>query len=46
VNYYENVDDLKYKVATSITAYIEKNPGIGWVRADQVELLAKKWQLN
>ena len=42
VNYYENVDDLKYKVATPVTAYIKSNPGIGWVRADQVELLAKK----
>ena len=41
VNYYSNVDDLKYKVAASVTACIISNPGIGWVRADQVEILAQ-----
>lgn len=41
VNYYTNTDDLKYKVAASVTTCISNNPGIGWVRADQVERLAE-----
>ena len=41
VNYYSSVDDLKYKVAVSVTSCIISKPGIGWVRADQVEILAK-----
>lgn len=41
VNYYTNVDDLRYKVATSITACIRNYPGIGWDRANQVETLAE-----
>lgn len=41
VNYYTNVDDLKYKVAASVTACISNNPGVGWVRADQVEKIVE-----
>ena len=41
VNYYTNVDDLKYKVAASVTTCISNNPGVGWVRADQVEKLVE-----
>lgn len=41
VNYYSNIDDLKYKVATSVSMCIARNPGIGWVRADQVEKIAE-----
>ena len=41
VNYYTNVDDLKYKVAASVTTCISNNPGVGWVRADQVEKIVE-----
>lgn len=39
VNFYNNEDELKYKIGTSITKTIADCPAIGWVRADQVEQL-------
>ena len=36
VKYYENIDDLKYKIVTSVSACIQASPGIGWVRADNL----------
>ena len=42
VNYYDNENDLKYKIAKSITKTISDYPAIGWVRADQVEKLLEE----
>lgn len=34
--YWESAEDLKAKIIISLTSEFKKNPGIGWVRADQV----------
>lgn len=39
VNYYNDENELKCKIGTSITKTIADCPAIGWVRADQVEKL-------
>ena len=42
VKFYDNTDDLRCKVVTSLQTCIERMPGIGWVRADQIETFANK----
>ena len=36
VNFYNNIDDLKYKIIRSVTRIIKDCPRVGWVRGDQV----------
>ena len=37
INYYEDKNDLKYKIAKSLSSITEDYPRVGWVRADKVE---------
>lgn len=42
VDFYENVDQLKYAIAKAMPKIINDVPAIGWVRADQVERVIKE----
>lgn len=42
VDFYENVDQLKYVIAKAMPKIINDVPAIGWVRADQVERVIKE----
>ena len=35
-NYWESADQLKSQVTIALTSVVEKNPGIGWVRANKI----------